>query len=160
MLVTNFCPPQTFLPQLMSTKRKLLMSYQTLQDRRFGPIYPRLDMAWECISVQNSRTESLCSSDWYTHLSLHVHDDDSVWSVAHYKVLWILWQQVDAIHRYIACTTKWLECVGALCWLDAPYLDCPIWWSTASNNSQWLYLPAVAQMNCASKLITRYSVNT
>lgn len=144
----------------MSRKRNLLMSYQPLQNKRFGSIYPRLNMALEHISVQKSRTRSLCSSEWYTHLSLHVHDDNSVWSVAYYKVLRILWQQVDAIHCYIACATERLERVGALCWLDAPYLDCTIWWSTASNNSQWLYLPAVVQMTCASKLITLYPVST
>lgn len=158
MLLTIFFPPHSFLSQCL--KRETFSCHTRLQDRKCGPIHPRLNMALERISVQNSRTKSLCSSEWYTHLSLHVHDDNSVWSVAHYKVLRILWQQVDAIHCYVTCASKRLECVGALCRLDAPYLDCPIWWSTANNNFQWLYLPAVAQMTCASKLITWYPVST
>lgn len=74
------------------------------------------------------------------YLSLHVHDNNSVGPVADNKVLLVLGQQVDTIDSNV-CSSQGLECVDALCWLNAPHFHCTITARTKTTHQVFSVVP-------------------
>ena len=60
-----------------------------------------------------------------THLSLHVHDDDSVGTVADDELFSIARKWMDAVYGRVSacCTSKRLERVRAFRWLHVPHFN-------------------------------------
>ena len=67
-------------------------------------------------------TKSLTWCEWFDNLTLHVHDDNRVWSVSYDKLIRILRHQTNRMNCCIV-STKWLECWKTLQSLYVPNLN-------------------------------------